>query len=217
MDLLPMSSAFIQGWMDQMANDIHKYFIRDLFLNSPQFLTPNILMKIVHSIMCESRAIQNIIKKDVKERRKDCVIDFYDVIEKIGVDEVINAGLSEVENWVKDPGRVGIWPENSKAFAVTGQYSYANCVVFGDKLEVIGKDGESRDMKAFCLPIDWLYESEIEVLVLARNVIEVAAKFNRNIVEKIEEIVAARIQGFKVFDCADFLPVNEIASQFCKL
>jgi hypothetical protein len=209
----PMGSLFTEYFGDLLVRAAQSTFVKEISFQffSSLSLDLRVSVSLVHSLLCDSISLDRIIRIPLFHQEDRPPIDLRLLLCAVNQEEFANAFLGRFEELVADPVRHGIWPDNRFAFRLSGPHPYSNCVVFGERISVIGEKAEVIDLAGFALPITHLNRSGIELLRFARNAVEVCLALNQRdklgrIVEIGQKQTSPVFTSPDLYSIADFIP-----------
>jgi hypothetical protein len=181
---------------------------------SPASLDLKTVVYLVQSLLCDSVPLSLIFRKQVFQHPERPSISLKRLLANIDLGAFADAFIDEFERMSADREKHQIWRDNVAAFRHWGAASYSNCVIFGEKLRIIGPVAEVLEIDGFALPVTQLGRSGIELLRFARNAVQVALESGEERIKRIAEIVRAAVEaGSVVFGSPDVYTVDEFVRQ----
>jgi hypothetical protein len=209
-----MGSLFADWFLRSLGEAVRNAFWKSIYLRLlPEAqLQMSFLVRLVHALLCDTVPIREIVRVDFVGINRP-KIDLRVLLSKVPQTEFVESFVSEFERSVSDIDKHGIWKNNTAAYLVAKGELCTSCVIFGEKLLVIGTKESESPLAGLALPMDQLARSGIELVRFTRNVIEVIIALGavaqlvrvRQIVEKGIEMGSIVFRSPDVYTLNDFI------------
>jgi hypothetical protein len=214
---IPMGALFADSFHESLIADVRNTLAKDIYAELLPAISLSLgkLVKLVHALLCDSVPIGRVIRVEVFQRAERGAVNLGEILAGVDGEEFVGEFTGQLEALVRKRELHGIWRNNTAAFRESGVCEYSNCVVFEEKISVIGITPELRELKGFALPVTQLARSGIEILRFARNAVQVAIQLGcENALDRIRGLAKEAIEdGSIVFTSPDLYSVEDFICQ----
>jgi hypothetical protein len=172
----PMGSLFTVAFEQRLASAARNTFWKDIYVH----LLPDVnlemsqLVQLVHSVLCDSVPLTEILRVDL-DAAEGFRVPLPRILGRVDAVQFVGEFLAEFGRLVGDPEKHRVWRDNPVVYQVAPNQPCSRCIVFGGTLLIFGATPEPAALQeaAMALPIGQLARSGIELVQFARNAVEV--------------------------------------------
>jgi hypothetical protein len=212
----PMGSLFTDSFLKSLSDFVRNAFWKSICLRLlPEIeLDLSFLVRLVHALLCDSAPITEIVRVEfvgIAVR----TINLAGILSRVPKGEFVDRFLNEFELFMSDPDKHGIWRNNTAVCLVAENDICRSCVIFGERLAVIGKTAIESPFAGMALPMDQLARSGIELVRFARNIVHVIITLGqREKLDRVKEIVQKGIEmGSIVLRSSDIYTIDHFITK----
>jgi hypothetical protein len=202
--IFPRSSLFTDFLYNSLAGSVRNWLWKSVYLRLLPDLSVelNFLLHLVHALLCDTVPINEILKVDFTGIARP-TIDLGVMLSRVDAPGLIDLFLEQLDAWVRDRARHGVWKDNPSAYPVAAGEPCRDCVVFGARALAVSAGPMDSPFDGIALPMQHLARSGIELVRLVRNTVAVAIAVGQiETLEKVQAIVQTGIKMGSVVLCS---------------